>query len=457
MKRFRIILCASAAVAAALVLSFGIYVHLLKNPSAPDPLTASELNRFASACAERYPQTILNPLPYRITDAQLDVYSGAAILVDTANGCILFEKNADDVIPPASMTKLVVMYVVFQEIAAGRISLSDVVPLPPESWAVNAPPNSSLMFLGQGQTVTLEELLLGLAVASGNDAAVAVADYVSGSVGAFVDRMNAEMKKLGLEHTRFVEPSGYSELNLTTPREFAAFARTYVNRYPEALEKFHSARSIAYPQEKNLAPWHAGTGSQPPIVQQSTNKLLGVLPGCDGLKTGFIYESGYNLSLTAERGGTRFLAVMMRGPGSGSAEGNEYRVKDSTTMMEWAFGRFATRPADALEAVTVPVLGAASNAVTLIPVGGKPLTVPLIVADKTPAQAASLVTYEVRLPPYVSGAVEAGVRYGSVVYSLGGVTLQEIPLVADRDIAEGNGLKRLLDRCAKPFLRNPAS
>ena len=272
--------------------AFFLYVDGLKNPSYAE-ISQEELVAFQQVKNTLYPQYIVSALPYPVTPANLTVHSGSAILIDAATGSILYEKNADAVIPPASMTKLVVMYVVFQEIATGRISLDDVVPLPPESWAVNAPPQSSLMFLAEGQIVTLRELLLGLAVASGNDAAMAVAHYVSGSVDAFVQRMNREMELLGLEKTRFVEPSGYSELNLTTPREFAAFARVYLSRYPESLENFHSQPSISYPQEHNLAEWHKGEGKNQPIFQQSTNKLLGVLPGCDGLKTGFIYESGY--------------------------------------------------------------------------------------------------------------------------------------------------------------------
>jgi D-alanyl-D-alanine carboxypeptidase (penicillin-binding protein 5/6) len=162
----------------------------------------------------------LSELPYNIESPELSqpklaLYAKSAILVDTATGNILFEKNADAIIPPASMTKIALMYVVFQEIAAGNISLTDIVELPPESWWINAPPGSSLMFLEEGQIVTLEELLIGLSVASGNDAAIAVAYHVAGSVPEFCARMTQEMRKLGLQVTTFVEPSGYSEKNIT--------------------------------------------------------------------------------------------------------------------------------------------------------------------------------------------------------------------------------------------------
>ena len=452
MKQIRIIVISAVVVLAVAAGSFGLYVYTVAHPSAP-VLTESESAEFESVCSSLYPRQLIHDLPYPVTPAELNVHSESAILIDASNGCVLYEKNADDIIPPASMTKLVVMYVTFQEIASRRISLDDIVPLPPESWAVNAPPLSSLMFLGEGQTVTLRELMLGMAVASGNDAAVAVAHYVSGSVDAFVQRMNEEMAALGLVHTRFVEPSGYSEQNLTTPREFAAFARVYIERYPEALSEFHSQRSIAYPQEHNLASWHKGTGSEPPIVQASTNKLLDVLPGCDGLKTGFIFESGYNLSLTVQRDGTRFISVTMKGPGSGSVVGNKYRVEDSVELMEWAFTCFATLRPEEIPAVAVPVLGGSRNETVLVPVNPEPLTVPAVISGLTAAEAAARVTCSVQIPPYIDGSegIGPGKVCGKAVYILDGIVLQEVPLAAARQVSPGNAVKRLVDRVAAVF------
>ena len=428
--------------------SFFLYVDGLKNPSYAE-ISQEELVAFQQVKNTLYPQYIVSALPYPVTPADLAVHSGSAILIDAATGSILYEKNADAVIPPASMTKLVVMYVVFQEIATGRISLDDVVPLPPESWAVNAPPQSSLMFLAEGQTVTLRELLLGLAVASGNDAAVAVAHYVSGSVDKFIERMNHEMEILGLEKTRFVEPSGYSELNLTTPREFAAFARVYLARYPESLEAFHSQPSITYPQEHNLPEWHQD--KEQAIFQQSTNKLLGVLPGCDGLKTGFIYESGYNLSLTAQRGKTRFISITMKGPGTGSVEGNRYRVADGTTLMEWAFSCFATHFKNAIKPVSVPVVGGRKNKVSVAPVHTTPLTVPALFKEQSPSMAANAISAQISLPAYVQAPLKTGDVVGKVTYALGDVVLEEVPLIAVASVEKGNGFKQLVDKLALKF------
>lgn len=449
-KKSKIIFSIVAFVILA-TLSFTLYINITLNPKAPE-LSQEALTQAAIIFEEQYPVDIVKPLPYNTIPSELELNCNSAILIDASNGCVLYEKNADEVIPPASMTKLVVMYVVFQEIATGRISMDDVVPLPPESWAVNAPPNSSLMFLGESQIVTLEELLLGLAVASGNDAAVAIGCYVSGNMDAFVQRMNSEMEKLGLIHTRFVEPSGYSELNLTTAREFAAFCKIYIQRYPEALEKFHSQRSISYPQTHNLASWHLENGREHPIFQANTNKLLGVLPGCDGLKTGFIFESGYNLSLTALRDGTRFISVTMGGPGRGSVEGNKYRTEDGTKLMEWAFSTFATRQKDEIPAMAVPVLGAKKNVVTVLPVWKESLTVPAILENSTALDAANAVTYSIQLPKFVKGPISAGQEIGHVVYQLGDVELARIPLAAIHEVSKTNFLKRFIDSVASLFI-----
>ena len=443
MKKKIILICSFVLLLTATFTgTFFLYVETVKNPKTIE-ITPEDIASFRESTQDRYPVPLLSELPYEDDFMELNLSCGAAILIDAETGSILYEKNADRVIPPASMTKLVVMYVVFQEIATGAISLDDIVPLPPESWAVNAPPASSLMFLGEGQTVTLRELLLGLAVASGNDAAVAVAHYVSGSVDSFIERMNLEMKKLGLEKTHFVEPSGYSELNVTTPREFATFARQYILRYPEALRDYHSQLSISYPQEKNLPSWQIG--KEHPIYQQNTNKLLGLMEGCDGLKTGFIYESGYNLSLTVKRGDTRFISVTMQGAGSGSAEGNDYRIKDSTTLMEWAFANYKTCYMEDISPITVPVLGGNKNAVALVPLHNRPLTIPDIVTEGNPADTESSLTYRVSVPSYLWGGFKAGDTVGTLEYMVGDKVLESVPIVAYSTVEEKQGLKKIVD------------
>ena len=441
---------------AILTASFVAYSDGFKNPENAVAVTEEQNQELSALLDSLYPEkraSILKELPYSVTKANLDVWSGSAILIDASNGCVLFEKNADEIIPPASIAKLFVMYIVFEEVAEGKISLDDVVTLPERSWAVNLPSDASLMFLGQGQIVTLRELLKGLAVASGNDAAIAVATYISGSVNAFVERMNDECAALGLTHTHFVEPSGYDENNLTTARELAAFCREYVTRFPQSVEEFHSAPSIKYPLEKNLPPWQKDRGDSVAVYQRNTNPLLGVLEGCDGIKTGFIYESRYNLALTAKRNGVRFISITMKGTGVGSKQGNAGRVHDGTEMMEWAFSSFADfNPADSDLPDSYPVASLGSKNtngkfVNLLPAWKTPITVPHINGE-TALDDAKSVTATVNLPRFIYGEVEKGKAYGQIQYKLGDVILETVPLVADRTCEKSGIFGRMLDSLA---------
>ncbi|MBQ9238229.1 MAG: D-alanyl-D-alanine carboxypeptidase, partial [Treponema sp.] len=439
--------------ACGIVVLYGMLVgwraFSFKYAPAPPALTREQEAELAALLDAAYPERdeILSPLSYQTTPPHRTISARAAIVVDTASGAVLYEKNADDVIPPASMTKLAVMYVVFAEIAAGRIALDDVVPLPPESWASHMPPHSSLMFLGKNQRVTLDELLTGLAVSSGNDAAAAIAAYVSGGMPAFITRMNSEMAALGLTRTHFVDASGYSEKNTTTARDMAAFARIYILRYPEALTRYHARLSFTYPAEHNLAPedrgkpraqdWSQGLSDSITmgIHQENTNKLLGVLDGCDGLKTGYIDESGYNLALTATRNGTRFLSVTLGGPGKTVQEGNEHRMRDGTALMEWAFAHFADcKKTDRLHPYLVRVTGAQQTHVHVVPAFTPgAVTVPFI-AENSPAAAAAAVRVEIVLPDYIPGGTRIGQAYGAVQYYLKETLLLSVPLVADKTV-----------------------
>lgn len=399
-------------------------------------------------------------LPYETKQADLEVFAESAILVNCDTGDILYEKNADEEIPPASMTKIFLMYTVFQKINEGKASLDDVVPLPPECWASNMPPHSSLMFLGKGQTVTLRELLTGLAVCSGNDASHAIAYYLFGSIEAFLEEVNNQIKLCGLEKTHIYEPSGYSEQNITTAREMAQFARIYINRYPESLSEFHSVKKFVYPKEHNLAeedrskPAQTFNGKFPDsfwtsIEQENTNKCLKTLEGCDGLKTGYIDESGYNLSLTCRRDGQRYLSVTMKGPGSNVIEGDKYRVHDGTTLQEYAFRSFVeTRSFSKNEmSLTVPVLGGKEDYVNLyVPFDMKTCIPKNLFEGKE-------VILKLTNPPALYGEVKAGQQYGRASLIIDGYIIEDAPLVSDRDIKKAFVFKQFLDRIVYQTIR----
>jgi len=263
-----------------------------------------------------------------------EISARAAVLIDAATGTVLYSKKPGLEIPPASLTKVVAMHLVQNAVAEGRASMDEIVPIGLESWALNQPPFSSLMFLEPGQLVTLRELMLGLAVPSGNDASVAVALHFSPSVDEFSAAMTREVRRMGLTRTRFVEPSGISAENMTTAAEFTAFTREYLRLHPQSLAEFHSVREFAFPTAANVRPaLRANPGT---IVQEIRNTLLWTFPGVDGLKTGFIPASGFNVSLTAERDDTRFIAVIL---GSTTAQD---RNRDGDLLLSWAFGNFRT-------------------------------------------------------------------------------------------------------------------
>ncbi len=445
----KISLLIAATVGAAYFVTVGIRAYTLRRPgNLPEP-DEKQLALLETLLDEKYERRgkILLPLPYRTIPAELDVGAEAAIAIDASNGNILYEKDADRQIPPASMTKLIVLYVVFQEIATGRINLDDVVPLPPETWACNMPPHSSLMFLGKNHIVTLEELMLGSAICSGNDAACAIANYVCGGMDSFIQRMNQEVQALGLTHTHFVEASGYSEKNTTTPREMAAFAKVYLERYPESLYKFHSKLSFTYPQEHNLSwedkslPKHQDFSQgipehiTMPVYQKNTNPLLGLYEGCDGLKTGYIDESGYNLALTVKRDGMRVISITMKGKGSNTAEGQAGRIHDGTVIMDWAFSTFKDYENPLLlREYSIPLIFAKEQRAVVVPAyRPKALTVP-VTAAQNKEDPLSEVSINLVLPDKIKGSVNPAQEFGCIEYTLNGHILESIPLVSEKEI-----------------------
>jgi D-alanyl-D-alanine carboxypeptidase len=219
------------------------------------------------------------------------VNARSAILLDMENGRILFEQNADYQIAPASITKILTLYIVFEAIKQGHVSLSDQV----EVSGRAASANGSRMGLRAGTRVSMRELIKGMAVVSGNDACVAAAEHISGSVERFVGKMNAKARELGMTRSHFMTPNGLpAEGQVTTARDIATLSVAYIHRFPDSLN-IHSMQSYAYGKH----------------FHHNANRLLGKCPGVDGLKTGFVCSSGYNISATARRSNTRILAVVM--------------------------------------------------------------------------------------------------------------------------------------------------
>lgn len=370
-----------------------------------------------------------------------EVNARAVVIMDEATGSILFAKNPDLVIPPASLTKLITLHVVYQELAAGRLTRDQLVTIDKHDCSPFIPYGSTLMYLRPDMKVSVIDLMRGAAVVSGNDAAFALARQVSGSKEAFAERMNEAVKALGIDDMHFVEPSGLSEKNQVTARAYANFCRLYMRLHPEAIGELHSLHFIEFPR-----PEHATEDFQPHgrMIQYNKNNLVLHYPGCDGLKTGYIIESGYNLAATAKRGDTRFIIVTLGGTGSGSRFGGTgQRSYDGGALLDWAFAHFVTEKPEIGEIPPIRVwfgrdshlnvAGASDFAVTL------------------PQSLSSSVKTRIELPATLEAPIEKGAKVGELIYSADDKVLRRVDLVASESIPKGNILVRLRDSFQKLF------
>lgn len=375
-----------------------------------------------------FSQYFLKPdllVPY-IENAPI-VNSMAAVLIDAETGTLLYSKNPDEEIPPASLTKLMTMHLVMKAVKEGRASYDEIIPVTVESWARSQPRGSSLMFIAPGQTVSLREIMLGTAVSSGNDSAVALALRLSSSMSEFAELMTEEARAMGLYVTRFTESSGISEFNITTAAEFAHFCRQYINLHPESLEEFHSVESFAYPLAHNVA---AAFRNDPKTIHQDNrNILLKTFPGVDGLKTGFIYESGYNLALTAKRGDIRFISVTL------GADSVRSRNADGHRLLSWAFENFKTvRPV--IDSIESPRLWK-----------GRENSAELKIIESldfiSPSARADFLYYETEIYEPLIAPLQAGAKVGYLVILDDYGELKRVPLFTTRAYERGNIFKRI--------------
>ena len=378
---------------------------------------------------------IWNPADYGISGPLVN--SRSAAVMDAETGTLLFVKNPDEEIPPASLTKLMTIHLALNQVLLGRISLDREINPPRESWAINQPPRSSLMFLADGQRTSLHELLLGLAVSSGNDAAVAVALCLAPSVKDFTDMMNREAATLGLQKARFDEPSGISEFNMTTAREFTQFCRIYIQNHPETLANYHSVPVFAYPKAENVAPvFRSRPGT---IVQYNSNKLLGVVEGVDGLKTGYIDEAGYNIALTARRGDTRIIAVVLGAPLNG---GEQIRNDDGQRLINWAFDNFKTLKLPEPDLNQLRIWKGKSEYVSVVPGFSVKDGLPFLTV---PANRGPVLYQKTELTDPLIAPLPAGSIAGELIYFDNAGELYRVPLITAEEAEKGGFFIRLID------------
>ncbi|MDR1839462.1 MAG: D-alanyl-D-alanine carboxypeptidase [Treponema sp.] len=378
------------------------------------------------------------PLLVPITQDAPEINSRAAVLIDAETGALLYSKNPDEEISPASLTKLMTMHLVMKEIEEGRASYDEIIPITVQSWAQSQPPRSSLMFLAPGQIVTLREIMIGLAVPSGNDAAVAAALRLAPTVDDFAHLMTMEARRMGLRVTRFVEASGISEYNMTTASEFTWFCRQYLELHPQSLNDFHSVLVFSYPMADNVPA--AYRDNPRTITQSNRNNLLNTFLGVDGLKTGYIDEAGYNIALTAQRDNTRFICVAL------GAESVRNRDADGTQLLSWAFKNFKT-----IRPVTGPIENVRlwkgkENAVEFELAFSPDFTSPVSRADK--------LMFEAVISEPLIAPLEKGFTAGYFVISDEYGELNRVPLITVRAYERGNIFKRIWHSILLLFKKN---
>lgn len=251
------------------------------------------------------------------------VTAKAWMLLDATSGQEMASFNAGTRVEPASLTKVMTAYLVFQALRDGRLSAQQQVTVSTRAWKVA--PGSSKMFLEPGKRVSVNDLLFGLLVQSGNDAAIVLAEAVSGSVEAFVQRMNQQAAQMGLRDTHFASPHGLPDPGTySTARDLALLARRLVRDYPDLYKTYDSARTFTYNN----------------ISQPNRNRLLWLDPSVDGLKTGHTDAAGYCLIASAERpdgqSRRRLISVVM-----GTAS-DKLRTEESRVLLNWGFQNFKT-------------------------------------------------------------------------------------------------------------------
>jgi D-alanyl-D-alanine carboxypeptidase (penicillin-binding protein 5/6) len=341
-----------------------------------------------------------------------------AILIEGDSGSILYERNADEMIYPASMAKMMTAEYVFNEIKQGRLKLDDEFTISEDAWRRGgAPSRTSSMFAPLHSKVRVEDLLRSVIIQSGNDASIALAEGIAGNERTFAERMTQRAREIGLSKSKFMNATGLPDPDQqVTVRELAQLARHIIQTYPE-FYKIYGEREFT---------WNR-------IRQQNRNPLLAMEIGADGLKTGYIRESGYGLVGSAVQSGLRLIVVV-----AGLKTANE-RASEARKLLEWGFRSFQSRLlfAGGQAIGEAKVYGGARGRVPLVPQKPVRIMLPRNANDKIIAR----IVY--------TGPVPAPVKQGQPIGRLkvwrnDSVAL-EVPLYAGADIETGNLSQRAFD------------
>jgi D-alanyl-D-alanine carboxypeptidase (penicillin-binding protein 5/6) len=335
----------------------------------------------------------------------------AAILVDLQSDQVLYAKNADEPLPPASMSKLMTAFMVFEQLEEGRLSLDDTFPVSEKAWRKGG----SKMFVEVGSRVRVEDLLRGIIIQSGNDACIVVAEALAGSEEAFAEQMTVRARELGLTHTTLKNASGWPDPeHLMSVRDLATLARTLIERFPNYYT-LYSEKEFTFND----------------IRQYSRNPLLHRDVGADGLKTGYTEEAGYGLTASAVRDGRRLVLVLAGLERAGD------RGREAERLLDYGYRQFKSYQLfSAGEAVgqagvwlgseaTVPLVLEQDVVISLTPEGRRDLEVKVVYDGPIPA-------------PVVKGA-----RVAELEIVAPGIEPRRLPLVANKEVRAANLLSRV--------------
>lgn len=372
--------------------------------------------------------------PVAATPPPFDTPAPVAYLQDLNSGAVLLSKQPDFRMPPASLAKMMTVYVAFSLIKSGQLRLDTKFTMSPDTWR-KWHSQGSTMFLGVGEQVSVADLLSGIITLSGNDACIVLAEGIAGTEPAFVNLMNQQRTALGMTGSNFGTANGWPDAGITyvTARDLATLASATIRNYPDLYKQFYAKPNFAW--GKTMA------GAN--ITQENRDPILGRVPGADGLKTGHTDEAGYGFTGSAEQGGRRLVMVL-----AGMKSWDE-RVQQSVALMNWGFQAWRLTPlfAKGKHVGVAQVQGGAASRIGLVAPRDLGVTMPLGVnamggilgaQQKAPAVPMRIV-YE----GPIKAPIKAGQHIADLVVSTGDTAPQVMPLVAETDMGEAGFFGRV--------------
>jgi len=369
-------------------------------------------------------ESLFSPSVCASTPPLFKVDAKSAVLLDALSGQVIFEQNPQKKIAPASLAKILTLYLAYDAMKMGLITPDDKVLISKKAWVTSG----SKMFIEVGKRVELQKLLAGIASISGNDACIAVAEYLAGLEEAFVARMNEKARFLGMVHSQFKNASGLpAKDQYTTAFDVGILVYHYLKDHPEVL-KIHSIKKFTF-------------GG---ITQYNRNGLLWLDEGVDGLKTGWIdNEAGFHLVATAKRGGQRFIAVVL------GTRDQRTRENEALKLLNYGFKNFSTvKMFNSNKSIeTVSVWKGESNQVPLIAAEPGIVVVPL-----GEEKNLSLIK---KIPKRAFAPINKGEKIGELEITMRGNLLKKVDLIARDEVHSGGSIKLLLHMAILSFILPP--